>query len=239
MQDSDSAIEALKIRVAAEKDFEVSLQDIRASLGCAHSVYHLAPTGSPDMEIPFLRTTYSPDWIMRYIMRNYPTSDPVLHLGLTSPDAFFWSDVPQATDELAAFFKDAQDHGVGNCGYTIPIADRGGKRAMFTINSNAEPGEFKAWISHIEAHLKDIALILHRRALAETGVDTLVPLLSKREIECLNWTARGKDAPAVAETLAISEHTVRDYLKSAKKKLSCSTIAQAVYEATRLNLIKH
>ena len=37
--------------------------------------------------------------------------------------------------------------------------------------------------------------------------------------------------------LGISEHTVRDYCKSAKYKFGCATIIQAVHEATKQRLL--
>ena len=77
----------------------------------------------------------------------------------------------------------------------------------------------------------------NRKALLHLHSEDRRPPLSPREIECLSWTAQGKDASTISEILEISEHTVRDYLKSAKYKLSCGTIAQAVFEATKLRLI--
>ena len=79
--------------------------------------------------------------------------------------------------------------------------------------------------------------MFHRRALVELYKGENIPSLSPRELECLSWTTQGKDANTIAAILEISEYTVRDYLKSARQKLGCATIAQAVYQATRLRLI--
>ncbi len=234
----DEALAALTMSLASGKDFQNSLEEIKSVLGVEHAIYHLTPTATPGMDIPFVRTTYRPEWVMRYIMANYMVTDPVMLHGLSDAKPFFWSDLPRDGAGVDAFFLDAENHGVGNCGYTHPIADRGGKRAMFTVNATADPQVFKEWIGPLERHIRDIALILHKRALAEIGASEPVPQLSRREIECLNWTAQGKDATSIAEILQISEHTVRDYLKFARTKLGCATIAQAVYEAARLNLIK-
>jgi DNA-binding CsgD family transcriptional regulator len=228
----------LKNGLVSATDVGKSLSDIRSALKVDHAVYHLAPTAAPEMDIPFVRTTYDPRWVMRYITRNYMTIDPVLELGLSGARPFFWSDIPRDGEAVAAFFADAQSHGVGNCGFTVPITDRVGHRAMFTLNRDGDDAEFRSRISAIARDLEDIALILHRRGLAEAGIEEPVPVLSPREIECLSWTAHGKDASSIADILKISEHTVRDYLKSARTKLGCSTIAQAVYEASRLRLLK-
>ncbi len=231
-------LENLKIGLAAETDFAKSLKAICTVLEMGHAVYHLAPTASPGLEIPFVQTTYSPAWIMQYIASNYLNSDPVLERGLNGGKPFFWSEIAREDDGIKAFFADAANHGVGNCGYTVPIANRGGRRAMFTVNKMDDETDFKNTIKGKEKHLSDISLILHRRALTAIGDSGDVPTLSRREIECLNWTAQGKDGASIAKILKISEFTVRDYLKSARNKLGCTTIAQAVYEATRLRLIK-
>lgn len=193
---------------------------------------------NPNLEFPFVRATYGGEWIRRYVLKNYIDLDPVLERGLGASEPFYWADVPRETRPVQEFFADAMAHGVGNCGYTVPIADKNGRRAMFTVNDEWDAADFAAKLAPAERSLRDVALVLHRKALIEAGVDDDPPALSPREIECLIWTARGKDANTVAEILDISEHTVRDYLKSAKSKLGCSTIAQAVFEATRLNLIR-
>jgi LuxR family transcriptional regulator, quorum-sensing system regulator CinR len=231
-------LSVLKNGLVLATDIARSLSDIRSALKVDHAVYHLAPTAAPEMDIPFVRTTYDPRWVMRYITRNYMSVDPVLEMGLSGEKPFFWSDIPRDGEAVSAFFDDARRHGVGNCGYTVPIADRVGHRAMFTLNRDGDDGEFRALIGKIARDLDDIALILHRRGLTEAGIEEPVPVLSRREIECLSWTAQGKDASSIADILKISEHTVRDYLKSARTKLGCSTIAQAVYEASRLRLLK-
>jgi LuxR family transcriptional regulator, quorum-sensing system regulator CinR len=238
MIEKPKALSVLKNGLATTPDVAKSLADIRTVLGVDHSVYHLAPTAAPEMDIPFVRTTYDPGWVMRYITRNYMAIDPVLELGLSGGKPFFWSDIQRESETVAAFFADAERHGVGNCGYTVPITDRVGHRAMLTLNRNGADAEFRAHISGLARDIGDIAGILHRRCLTEAGIEEPVPVLSRREIECLSWTAQGKDASSIADILKISEHTVRDYLKSARTKLGCSTIAQAVYEASRLRLLK-
>ncbi len=63
------------------------------------------------------------------------------------------------------------------------------------------------------------------------------PVLAPRECECLLWTARGKDAKAIAAILVLSEFTVRSYLRSARQKLKSSTLSQAVAKAINARLI--
>lgn len=62
--------------------------------------------------------------------------------------------------------------------------------------------------------------------------------LSPREVACLRWCAFGKTAEETAAIEGISVHTVRDYLKSAMRKLDARSQAQAVARAMRYGLFR-
>jgi DNA-binding CsgD family transcriptional regulator len=54
--------------------------------------------------------------------------------------------------------------------------------------------------------------------------------LTQREIECLQWAARGKSTVETAMIFAISRRTVVFHLENAKRKLEVSTLRQAIVE---------
>jgi ATP/maltotriose-dependent transcriptional regulator MalT len=61
--------------------------------------------------------------------------------------------------------------------------------------------------------------------------------LTARETEVLRLTARGQSAPGIAETLVISESTVKTHLANLYAKLEVPGRAGAVAKAMRLGLI--
>lgn len=63
-------------------------------------------------------------------------------------------------------------------------------------------------------------------------------LLSKREIQVLNFISIGFKYDDIAEELGISAHTVRHHLEKIYKKLNVSSRTQAVAEAVRSGLIQ-
>lgn len=63
------------------------------------------------------------------------------------------------------------------------------------------------------------------------------PLLSRRERECLQWTAAGKTTWEIAGILEISQNTVDGYISTAGRKLGAVNRTQAVAEALRRGLI--
>jgi DNA-binding CsgD family transcriptional regulator len=62
--------------------------------------------------------------------------------------------------------------------------------------------------------------------------------LSPRESEVLNLIARGYSYAEVADTLKITAETVNVHLRNTYKKLAVHSKSEAVYEASRLGLLK-
>ena len=61
--------------------------------------------------------------------------------------------------------------------------------------------------------------------------------LTKREYECLYWTAAGKTSAEIGTILSLSEHTVNNYLMAACHKLDSVNRAHAVAKAIRQGII--
>ena len=62
------------------------------------------------------------------------------------------------------------------------------------------------------------------------------PLLSNRELDCLAWYNLGQSAYEIGYRLNISEYTVNEYFRSARKKLKASNTILAASRALLLNL---
>jgi|SRR5262249_29611662 len=62
--------------------------------------------------------------------------------------------------------------------------------------------------------------------------------LSRRERDCLIWTAQGKSSWDIGTILNISGNTVNYHLKNAMRKLGTTSRTVAVVKAIRLNLIE-
>ncbi len=56
-------------------------------------------------------------------------------------------------------------------------------------------------------------------------------VLTDRQIDCLLWASRGKNAGETAEILQLASRTVTSYRTQVIKKLECVNMPQAVYEA--------
>lgn len=225
-------------KISLSSDVSSALDVIFRVFGLKHYVFHLGTLQIADFEKPYIRTNYPPEWVSHYLMNDYINIDPVAKEGFRRLIPFDWRELTLDAEAMVVM-QQAQKHDLGCQGYSIPVIDRDARRSLFSLTSDLDDGEWDAFISENREMLAEAAMAIHRRALTEVlGEAGDMPTLGPRELECLTWTARGKDYLDIAEILGISGHTVRGYLKSARFKLECVTLPQAVARAQKLGLIK-
>ncbi|MBT3791015.1 MAG: helix-turn-helix transcriptional regulator [Alphaproteobacteria bacterium] len=61
--------------------------------------------------------------------------------------------------------------------------------------------------------------------------------LTAREVECLQWCAKGKNSAEVGKILGITERTVNWHIDNAIRKTNCVNRVQAVAKAVSLGII--
>jgi DNA-binding CsgD family transcriptional regulator len=223
--------------IKSSKDVADAIVTIRDAYGLDHVTYHMAHMISGNYDHPFVRTTYPDSWVSRYLQRGYVKIDPVVQEGFVRQLPFDWRELT-LTDAAIALMTDAHANGLAMNGYSLPIIDKVGRRALFSVNSSMDGSR---WSEFTTTHAEDLAELgyrLHRLAVYELyGEHDPIPRLGAREKECLIWAAHGKEYGAIAKILNLSEHTVRSYLKSARLKLDCSNIPQAIGKAVKLRII--
>ena len=224
-------------KIARSPTVDSAIFAIQARYGLSFVTYHLARTVAGTMDMPFVRSTYPADWVSRYVLKGYIHVDPIIREGFSRQVPFHWSEleVPPAAH---SFLADAKERGIGIQGFSIPVFDKARRRGLFSVNASYG---WPNWDGLVERHRQEwteLAQIIHRIAMVELyGEHDPAPTLSGRERECLHWTALGKDQRDIAVILGLSEHTVRDYTKSARLKLGCATRSAAVTRAIYLGVI--
>jgi DNA-binding CsgD family transcriptional regulator len=215
------------------------LQDLilalRRQLSVDHIVYHWV---SADGE-QYGFGTYDPVWVQRYVDREYLRVDPVVAGCFARFHPVDWTRLDWSSRQARAFQADAVAHGVGNQGYSIPIRGPAGQFALFTVSHNCSDAE---WDAFTRRHQRDLILVAHyfnQRALelAKERMPEPARGLSPREADALTYLAMGYARGQVADILAISEHTLRAYIESAKYKLSALNTTHAVARAMAEGLI--
>jgi LuxR family transcriptional regulator, quorum-sensing system regulator CinR len=209
---------------------------LEVAYGIDFSTYHLTLTVADVVDTPYVRTTYRDAWVARYLLRGYAKVDPILREGLIRQLPFDWREVevPSAAHD---FLHDAQEHGVGANGYSIPIVDKK-RRALFSLNSRKPANEWSKIVQAYREEWLDLAFLIHRKAVFDLhGEHDPIPQLGRREKECLHWAALGKTNDEIAEILGLSMHTTQRYLMSARHKLGAASTTSATALAIQLRLI--
>jgi DNA-binding CsgD family transcriptional regulator len=62
--------------------------------------------------------------------------------------------------------------------------------------------------------------------------------LSPREKQCLESLMQGEAPSQVSDALGLSVSAVHAYLRTARQKLECNTIEQAIVKAIRLDIVQ-
>ena len=221
-------------------DLRKIMGDLCEPLGLANIVYHAVRLPKTDALHPMLLLTYEPEWVQRYIERDYFKIDPVVVHGRRGFLPVDWSEVDRETAGARRFFAEADGFGVGRQGLTMPIRGPGGERALFTVTANISEVE---WQKRRFAYMRSFQLMghfFHDRAVQLGGfrLADRSPELSRREKECLQAIARGKAPKQIASDLRLSTSAVQLYLQSARQKLGCKSIAEAAVISHRFELLE-
>ena len=224
----------------AHIDPKASVQEAVAAVRdvwAVHATYHAPQVTPAHSDAPYVASTYSPEWLGRYLLRGYARIDPIVKHATDVVLPFDWSEV-EPTPEAMDLMIDALDHGLGPVGYTVPMRDRALRTSLFSLNGDMGEEDWGKFVRANRAEIADIAQLLHNMAQREIHGDDARPNLSAREHEILLWTAKGKTAEEIALIVGVKPHTVRGYQKSTRLKLNCSSLAHAVSTAIHLGLIR-
>ncbi|WP_052120874.1 helix-turn-helix transcriptional regulator [Inquilinus limosus] len=197
--------------------------------GLRHYAYVSFPSGEADR--PLMLTTYPDSWVERYGEQRYDRVDPVIAraVGTMLPFAWTLDTLAQpSTRRLRAFLDDAAEAGIRR-GVTIPIHDRQGRASSLTLAEFGMEPDFQRCIDRHQHALHLVALHLHARLRQDERPEPQArPTLTPREIDCLQWAAKGKSASDIAEIMRISRRTVVFHTENAKQKFGVATLSQAI-----------
>ncbi|WP_354098359.1 autoinducer binding domain-containing protein [Bradyrhizobium sp. S3.2.12] len=133
------------------------------------------------------------------------------------------------SDSERTLFEEAAKFGI-RCGFTFPIHDGQGAIAALSFATDEHRTAFdRSLIEHTQT-LRLIAWFFHAHAKRFWTIDRMVGgvVLSPREYECLEWSARGKSAGEIGIILGIAERTAGFHLDNARAKLGVSSLRQAI-----------
>lgn len=214
---------------------QAAIEAFRDEFAIVHMVYHWVDSAGDQYGCG----TYSDEWRDFYLENNYIRIDPVIAGCYQRFHPVDWKRLDWSSKASRAFLAEALQRGVGNQGYSVPIRGPNGQFALFTANHSCADDE---WEAFIEAHRRSLIIIAHafnQKALELEPERAPDPSrnLSPREIDSMTLLAMGYSRAQVADTLSISEHTLRVYIESARFKLGALNTTHAVARAMSRGLI--
>jgi len=214
---------------------QIAIVALRDHMKVDHMVYHWVDSAGDQYGCG----TYSDEWVQRYLEQNYLRVDPVIAGCYQRFHPVDWKRLDWSSKAARAFQSEAIAYGVGNQGFSVPIRGPNGQFALFTVSHS---GDDEHWARFTELQTRNMILIAHafnRKALdLEPGrKPDQSQALSPREVDAVTLLAMGYNRAQVAQTLSISEHTVRVYIESARFKLGAMNTTHAVARAMSRGLI--
>lgn len=233
-EDLESIITGLE-RATCHNDLQDLVVRLRDLYDVDHVVYHSVNRSGEQ----YAALTYDADWVERYIAEDYARIDPVVQGCYQRFNPVDWKRLDWSSPKARKFMSEAKEAGVGNQGLSVPIRGPNGQFALFTACAQSSDA---TWANYIRSHVSDLILIAHfinQKALElDHGTDVLSSAaLSPREIDTLSLLAMGYSRPQAADSLSISEHTLRVYIESARHKLGAQNTTHAVAKAIANGLI--
>lgn len=181
--------------------------------------------------------SYPEDWMLHYAKSNYLKFDPTYRWAMKHRGAFTWEQLkkalPMSKGEKRVMFE-ADDAGLKS-GVSLSIFGPRGEVMGLGLASNIPNLKFsKDDLSALHA----LSNQFHLAYMALTEITEIPSLfLSDRQRDILQLMAIGKSRAEIAELLAVSENSIKAYIKDIYDKLGCDDKAVAVLRAFQLGLI--
>lgn len=172
-----------------------------------------------------------------YMTGNGQRLNPVPRFAMTQGVAMRWSKIWELVEpdaEQVAFLEKMRAVGFGD-GYALPVFGPLARNALVNVGrAEAETALDNAPVSEMQMFAQ--AAHLHLCTLMPVA-NPLDRPLSGRELEILDWVAKGKSNGVIAEILDLSNATVDTYLRRIYEKLDVSDRTSAAVRGVGMGLI--
>lgn len=185
------------------------------------------------------------EWIERYLASGYVHDDPVAQMNFLSNQVVTWEPFLKKLDYAGLMSPRAQRicdearsfNAYG--GVSIPIHTFDGLAGVVSAVPDGRSSERTATIKSQFLALFYFAQRIHSVFASKLWDTELVARnpLSRRQQECLKWSASGKTSDEIAAIIGISTPTVEKHIREAIRRLDATSRIQAVAKAIQLRFI--
>lgn len=210
--------------------------------GFERTLIAVVPDHQTSLEQAFLRSNYSPNWRNVYDSAKLVYVDPTVTHCTTRSTPLIWEPDIFASKQQKTMYEEACSHGLRS-GLTLPFHGANGELGILCFVNDVMPG--RRFRREALQAMPDLTLM--RDFAFEASLKFAKPSLripshqrpaiTRRELECLKWSAAGKSSWEIARILHCSESTVNFHFSNIRRKFDTATRQQAVVKAMRLGLI--
>ncbi|MFA6970364.1 MAG: LuxR family transcriptional regulator [Gallionella sp.] len=198
------------------------------------------PHAPIEAEHAFQQSNYSSDWLNKYTAEKLHHVDPTFSHCISKSTPLIWSPGIFSARREKEMYEEACGYGVRS-GVTLPIHGPKGELGIVCFVSDIKPGkQFQRDANHNLPELSCFRDFILESSLqfmkisppAEKSVS-----VTRRELECLKWSAAGKSSWEIGHILRCTEATVNFHFNNIRRKFGATSRQQAIVKAITLGLI--
>lgn len=184
--------------------------------------------------------TYPAEWMKKYKEKNYAEIDPIYKHCVSSSIPIYWEKFYNDKNSIVSdFFADACSFGLCG-GVSLGYKPVNGESGIFSLAKKSFIKEGSDIYCNAVLYMTALQPYIHnaiQKLSLEYNAKNKLFKLTKREVECLSWIAKGKTAGEVANILHVTESTIIFHLKNCIEKLVVSNRVQAIAKAIFMGII--
>jgi LuxR family transcriptional regulator, quorum-sensing system regulator CciR len=180
-------------------------------------------------------TNYPDAWVREMFKLGLYREDPILIASTTTPVGFRWSDIDQMielSERHVQILEKGRSYGLSD-GFTVPVHIPGeywgtcsfGALSMDAVRPNALQAAQLIGTFGFEAARR------LRKAKGSMGRLEKMPVLTRRQIDCVTLIAQGKTDWEAAQILGLAQDTVHEHIETARKRYRVAKRTQLVVRA--------
>ena len=193
--------------------------------------------------IPAPRSNVRSDFLNRWVEEKLACDDPGVRHAASSlhSKAFGFEFMARSNSSTAVYeyYSDLREIGSYSV-LTVPMRNNARSASGFlSIGGRFLASDMGCYLAECQDRLTLAAHYADQRLVELTKVEEATEAgLSPREIQCLQRLAKGSRNDRIADSLGITQPTVKLHLQNARRKLRASTREQAIARAVYLGLVE-
>lgn len=230
LADVSSAIQALRSASTIEEVRQIA-HEAFVGYGFDGYICVTVPIGENDERVFILYAGWPHEWMERYAEQNYRQTDPALkHVGRADVPFLSLSAPADPQDSIAAQIRREKIELGLEFELALPVQVESLRGGVFLKGSE----HIAKTANHNELQLIAMTLFSVAYEFSKVGFNPL----TKREVEMLEWAAKGKTTDEIAKILGVAPRTVNTHFENSGRKLDTRNRLHTVASALRLKLIR-